>query len=78
MGILLLLIMMIAIGGYFKTFWWMVMSHCELAQQRFFLTQGLFQISLLMEEQLIVRIFVSFCSIFFIYIMATLGTVGIK
>lgn len=78
MGILLLLIMLIAIAGFFKTFWWMVMRHCDLAQRRFFLIQGLFRISLLMEEQLIVRIFASFCSIFFIYIMATLGTVGIK
>lgn len=78
MGILLLMIMMIAIAGLFKTFWSMVTNRFHLAQRKCFFIQGLFRISLLMEEQLIVRIFAAFCSIFFIYIMGTLGTVGIK
>lgn len=76
MGILLLLILIIAIAGYFKTLWFLMGSYFEWTQHRFFLTRWLFWVSMLIEDQLIVRISVSFCSIFLLYIMATLSTVG--
>lgn len=78
MGSLLLLISIITIAGYFKTLWLLMSNYFAWSQHRFILTRWLFWVSMLIEEQLIVRISVSFFSIFLLYIMATLCTVSLQ
>lgn len=78
MGILWLLVLIVAIAGYFKSLWFLIGSFFEWSQNRYFLTRWLFRVTMLIEDQLIIRITVFFCSIFVLYIMATLSTVGGK
>ncbi|KAM8710537.1 hypothetical protein ACLKA7_017196 [Drosophila subpalustris] len=75
MGILLLLIFIICLGSFYKTIWVHVSIKWKWTKPRFFLSRWLFRLSEYCEEQLVVRLFISFSSIFLVYIMATIRTV---